>query len=170
MELATGRAEWIWSRASFREPRPLRVYATRDFALPSAPIRALAKVFVDREHVLYVNGRRAGSGAQQPGDPLAAYDVTGLLVAGANRVAIEAASPTGVGGILFSLDLDAYGRDAIVSDGDWRVDEMAAAVRDGAHGRPRVWGSPPQHPWGYPRMPRPEEMVWEAETREREPG
>jgi hypothetical protein len=105
-----------------------------------------------------VNGVRAGGGAQRRGDPLALYDAAPLLREGVNRVAIEAASPTGIGGILFSLDLDAYGRDALVSDGLWRVDLSPEAVERGARYAPRVWGRPPQYPWGYPRMPRPSEL------------
>jgi hypothetical protein len=110
---------------------------------------------VDREHVLYVNGARAGAGVQRPGDALALYDLSPLLRPGVNRIAIEAGSPTGVGGILFSLDLDGLGRDALVSDGHWRVDLSADALAAGGRYGPVVWGSPPQYPWGYPAMPKP---------------
>jgi hypothetical protein len=108
---------------------------------------------------------RAGSAVQRPGDPLRLYRVAALLRTGVNRIAIEASSPTGVGGILFSLDLDAFGRDAVVSNGRWRVDLSAEAVRTGARYRPVVWGRPPQYPWGYPRMPRPAEMAVQSESR-----
>jgi hypothetical protein len=158
MSLATGPAAWIWYSGRVPEPRPLRFWATRDFELPTKPGRALAKVFVDREHVLYVNGVRAGAGAQQPGDPLAVYEVATLLEAGRNRVALEAASPTGIGGALFSLDVEGYGRNALVTDAGWRVDLEPSALSEGGRGRPIVWGRPPQHPWGYPRMPRPNEL------------
>jgi hypothetical protein len=114
---------------------------------------------VDREHVLFVNGTEVGRGTQAPGDPLRLYPLEASLRPGVNRIAIQASSPTGVGGILFSLDLDALGRDALVSDRRWRVDLSAEAVTSGARYRPMVWGRPPQPPWGYPRMPRPEELV-----------
>jgi hypothetical protein len=158
MRLATGPAAFLWYTGRVPEPRPLRFWATRDFELPRAPQRALAKVFVDREHVLYVNGVRAGSGTQRPGDPLALYEVAPLLSAGRNRVAIDAGSPTGIGGVLFSLDVDGFGRDALVTDGGWRVDLDPSALVEGGRYRPIVWGRPPQHPWGYPRMPRPNEL------------
>ena len=159
MSLTTGRAEWIWYTGRVPEPQPLRFWATRDFELPRKPDRALAKVFVDREHVLYVNGTRAGGRTQRPGDPLAVYEVAPLLVAGTNRIAIEAASPTGIGGALLSLDIDSFGRNALVTDGDWRVDLDASARDGGGRYRPVVWGRPPQYPWGYPRMPRPNELA-----------
>ena len=158
MHLATGRAAWIWYSGKVPESRPLRFWATREFTLPVQPARAMAKVFVDREHVLYVNGARAGGGTQRPGDPLALYDVAPMLLAGTNRVAIEAASPTGTGGVLFSMDVEGFGRDALVSDAGWRVDLDESAPERGGRYRPMVWGAPPQYPWGYPRMPRPNEL------------
>ncbi len=158
MSLSTGRAEWIWYTSGMTQPRPLRFYATRDFLLAEKPRRALAKVFVDREHVLYVNGERAGGAVQRPGDPLAIYEVARLLREGENRIAIEAASPTGIGGVLFSLDVEGRGRDALVSDGRWRVDLSREAISGTARYRPVVWGRPPQYPWRYPRMPRPAEV------------
>ena len=158
MQLATGRAAFLWYSGDRPEPRPLRFWATRDFELPRKPRRALAKVFVDREHVLYVNGVRAGSGSHRPGTPLALYEVDGLLSAGLNRVAVEAESPTGVGCVLVSLDIDGYGRDALVTDSAWLVDSEPSALLEGARYRPIVWGRPPRYPWGYPRMPRPNEL------------
>ena len=113
-----------------------------------------------REHVLYVNGVRVGAGSHRPEDPLALYEVAPLLVAGRNRVALEAGSPTGIGGVLLSLDVDGFGRDAVVTDAGWRVDLEASALDsvEGGRYRPIVWGRPPQYPWGYPRMPRPNEL------------
>ncbi|HEY1251028.1 MAG TPA: hypothetical protein VGH97_07535 [Thermoanaerobaculia bacterium] len=159
MSLATGRAEWIWYSSGTEKPRPLRFFATREFLLPGPPTRATAKVFVDRDHTLFVNGGRVGGGSQRPGDPLRLYGLVPFLREGANRIVIEASSPSGVGGILFSLDCDAYGRDALVSDGRWRVDLSPLAETAGGRYRPMVWGRPPQPPWGYPRMPRPEELA-----------
>jgi len=63
-----------------------------------------------------VNGTRAGSGRQRPGDPLVLYEIAGLLSRGVNRIAIEAGSRTGVGGVLFSLDLADSGRDAVFAE------------------------------------------------------
>jgi hypothetical protein len=149
--LLTGRAEWIWYSGRVPKPVPLRFYAAREFILAGSPARATARVFVDREHILYVNGQRAGAGTQRPGDPLAVYEVARFLHSGANRIAIEAASPTGIGGILFSMDGSGPAGEPLVSDGRWRVDKDAAALTGGARYRPMVWGRPPQYPWGYPR-------------------
>ncbi len=145
--LTTGRAQWIWYSSRVPKPVPLRFYAVREIALDAAPTRATARVFVDREHVLYVNGQRAGGATQHPGDALATYEVARLLRPGLNRVVIEASSPTGIGGILFALDA---GAETLVSDGRWRVDRDPSAMTGQGRYRPEVWGSPPMYPWGYP--------------------
>jgi hypothetical protein len=157
--LETGEARWIWYTKELRQPVPLAFFATRDFLLEKVPARAMAKVFVDRRHVLFVNGLRAGSGTQRPGDPLLLWDLRPFLRVGLNRLAIQAQSANGVGGILFALDLDGAGRNAVVSDERWRVDLSPDAPRGGARFRAEVWGRPPMYPWNYPRMPRPNETT-----------
>lgn len=153
----TGSARWIWYSREVKEPRELAFVATRDVLLDRLPERATAKLFSDAWHVLWVNGRRVGGARQRPGDPLALYEVAKDLRRGVNRIAIESGSETGVGGILFSLDLSDRGRDAVVSDGRWRVDFSRQAIISGGRYRAEVWGSPPMYPWGWPRMPRPNE-------------
>lgn len=153
----TGAARWIWYSRDVKEPRELAFVATRDVVLGRRPPRATAKVFGDRWHVLWVNGRRVGGAKQKPGDPLALYEVAPYLGAGRNRIAIETGSETGIGGLLFSLDISDWGRDAVVSDGRWRVDPSRRAITGGGRYRPDVWGSPPMYPWGWPRVPRPDE-------------
>lgn len=154
----TGDAKWIWYSRDVRQSRELVFVATRDVVLDRTPTRATAKLFVDRWHVLWVNGRRVGQARQRPGDPLALYEVARFLRPGVNRIAIEAGSDTGVGGLLFSLDLSDRGRDAVVSDARWRVDPSREAIRSGARYPPDVWGSPPMYPWRWPRVPRPDEL------------
>ena len=153
----TGNARWIWYTREIKEPAPISFVATRDVVLDTTPVRATAKVFADRWHVLWVNGRRVGSGRQRPGATLALYEIAPLLFRGANRIAIEAGSETGAGGLLFSLDLSGSGRNAVVSDVRWRVDPSRDAIRSGGRYRPAVWGRPPMYPWGWPRLPRPNE-------------
>ena len=155
----TGTAQWIWYSREVKEPSPLAFVATRDVVLDRPPDRATAKVFADAWHVLWVNGKRVGGGKHAPGDPLALYEAAPWFRSGVNRIAIEAGSETGVGGLLFSLDLSLAGRDAVVSDERWRVDTSPAAIVSGGKYRAAVWGRPPMYPWGWPRLPRPNEMV-----------
>ena len=149
----TGPAEWIWYARASRTPQPLRFYATREVKLAAAPARARALFFVDPEYVLYVNGRRIAAGSQRPGDSLAVVDLAPHLNAGENRVAIEARSPDGVGGILFAAEGDGLDPRDLASGPAWRVSLDPEAVTGGG-GKPAiVWGRPPQYPWGYPRPP-----------------
>jgi hypothetical protein len=153
----TGEARWIWYSRDVREPRALSFVATREFVLGRTPVNATAKVFGDRWHVLWVNGRRVGGSRQRPGDPLALYEVAQYLLPGVNRIAIESGSETGIGGLLFSLDVSDGSRDAVVSDGRWRMDPDRGAIVSGGRYRPAVWGRPPMYPWRWPRLPRPNE-------------
>ncbi len=151
--LVTGEAVWIWRSRDIPEPAPIRFYAAREFFLESVPPAAAAKIFVDRGFVFFVNGSRVGTGQQRPGDALSVFDVAPLLRPGANRIVIQAESPTGVGGILFSLDLGEKRKNAIVSDGTWRVALSEPVLRGGGGAPAAVWGSPPMYPWGYPPLP-----------------
>ena len=153
----TGRAEWIWYSREVKEPKPIAFVATRDVVLDRAPDRATAKIYADSWHVLWVNGKRVGGGKHAAGDPLALYEAAPWFTDGVNRIAVESGSETGVGGLLFSLDLSLAGRDAVVSDERWRVDTSPEAIRSGGRYRAAVWGRPPMHPWGWPRLPRPNE-------------
>jgi len=150
--LETGAAEWIWFSRDIRRPSWVRFYATRDFRLAQKPPAAMAKVFGDRRHVLYVNGFGLGGTEQRPGDPFFLHDLTPQLRQGENRVVIVLESNTGVGGLLFALDVAGLGRNAIVSDERWRVDFDAAAIERGGRYPAVSWGRPPMYPWGYPAL------------------
>lgn len=150
---ATGAAEWIWYARAGRKPAPLHFYATRDVTLASVPRRVEARLFVDPEYTLFVNGRRVDSGARRPGDALAVVDLSPFLQSGSNRIAIEAASADGVGGILFSVSGDGLDPEAFASGANWSVSLDPAAITRGGGTRAAVWGRPPQYPWGYPRLP-----------------
>ena len=141
---AAGDARWIWSTGEVRAARAARFTATRPFTLDAAAPAARAKIFVDGAYRLSLDGRFLGRGAMRAGDAMDAFDLPGGLAAGAHVLAIEAGSATGIGGILFALDLAGRGNDALVSDGSWTVG-----------GRPAfVWGRPPMYPWGFPRLRR----------------
>lgn len=150
--LVTDGAQWIWLMLDLGEREPLRFWAMREFSLEAVPAAARALLFVDPRGSLTINGSRFPPGEQRPGSPLRILDVAPALVAGTNRVVIEAESPTGAGGILFCLDLP--GGRKIVSDSSWRVARSEAALSAGGGRRAAVWGRPPMYPWGYPRAGR----------------
>ena len=78
-------------------------YAVRDFELDSPPARASVRILADEAYILYVNGRRVGSGAYFAGAPLDTYPLDLVLRPGWNRVAVELRSGRGAGGLLCAL-------------------------------------------------------------------
>lgn len=141
MEISTtGRAKWIWITDDVKVPRPVKFSATRSFLLDRPLAGAKARIFVDRSYRLFLDRVLIGAGGQKPGDPMDAYDLSRKFGAGRHDLVIEAESPTGIGGILFGLDLELLGRNAVVSDESWSVDGHA----------PFVWGMPPIYPWDFP--------------------
>ncbi len=162
--LPTGDAAWIWAPLG-RTVEPLAFYAARDFDLAAVPARARLLAAADEEYVLYLNGRRVGSGGagsagagERPG--LDAYEVAPLLVPGANRLAVELRSGRGAGGFLARL-ADGSGKTLAETDGSWRIvrryrpglvrgwvplDGPAATEREAA----AVWSRPPAGRWGAP--------------------
>ncbi|HKA36392.1 MAG TPA: hypothetical protein VKH43_06195 [Thermoanaerobaculia bacterium] len=148
--LATGDAKWIWLRLDFPETQALHFRAWKEFRLEAKPSSAAVKLFVDPRGSLTINSTSFSAAEQHPGDPLRLLDVAPALVAGSNRVTIDAESSTGAGGILFCLELPEGRR--IVSDSTWRVAPLDASGPP--QDRPAaVWGRPPMYPWGYPKMP-----------------
>jgi hypothetical protein len=140
----TGRAKWIWATDDVKVERPARFVARRSIVIEEAVTYARVKIFVDRKYRVFLDGRVVGAGGMAPGDPLDEYDVSDRFPRGIHTFSIEAESPTGIGGILFALDISGHGRNAVVSDATWAVD-----------GRPAfVWGEPPMYPWGFPAVGR----------------
>jgi hypothetical protein len=150
-EIGLDGARWIWVERS-PDPRPIHFSAVREFTLGAAPASAEARIFVDRSFQLWINGTRAGTGGQAPGDPVAEFEVGKLLLPGTNVIGIVAESPRGLGGILFSLKVGGGGP-SVVSDRSWTVDDSGTRLT-GPAGRPAtVLGVPPMHPWGWVRAP-----------------
>ncbi|MEO8431264.1 MAG: hypothetical protein ABI592_07115 [Acidobacteriota bacterium] len=148
-EIGVAGARWIWIEQS-PDRAPLHFSAIRLFDVHAVPRSAQARIFVDQRFVLWVNGSRAGSGGQSPGDAMERYEVSSLLRPGRNVIAIVAESARGIGGILFALDTG--GRSpAIVSDGSWTIDPSGRRIAEAGPRRAAVLGRPPMYPWGYPR-------------------
>jgi hypothetical protein len=154
--LSSGGAKWIWAEGALERSEPLAFYAVRDFELDSPPQRASVRIVADEAYILYVNGRRVGSGAWYAGAPLDTYPIDLLLRPGWNRVAVELRSGRGAGGLLCALFGDDERAPLIASDDSWRIMRDATGVVDGtsaSDGTPaQVWQSPPTGGWGVPRL------------------
>jgi len=149
--LVTDGARWIWFTLDIPERKPIHFYASRRFRLESAPSTARATLLADPRGVLTVNARTFPAVEQKPGSSISVLAIAPALVAGENRILIEAESPSGAGGILFCLELP--GGSNVVSDSSWEVARTEPA-RAGESRAAAVWGRPPMYPWGYPEEPR----------------
>lgn len=110
---------WIWAPVDPNEVKPRAFYAVKDFVLPAAPARARLEVLGDPEYIVYLNGKRVGSGSYRADAPLDAYEVGDLLVAGSNRVTIELRSPIGAGGA--TLRIAGAGKTLVATGADWSI-------------------------------------------------
>ncbi len=92
--IARGEAQWIWSPRSKDDAsgRPAFFRKTFEIGEPNAAKgSSRIEITADNTYILFVNGKRVGAGNNwQEGT---AYDVSALLVNGANTIAVECASP-----------------------------------------------------------------------------
>lgn len=178
----TGEAEWMWSTDVLERLHPEAGLFVTSFHVEQPAPGALLKVCGDREYVAYLNGTVVGCGWSRPGFRLDLYDVGHLLRIGGNTLAIEARSPSPVGGVLVALDVDGLGSN-VVTSGDsfvFRRTLDLAPPRPGEVRAPVRWGRPPRFPWAYPSaVSRPrtldgvsteEPMRWPAEALARPVG
>jgi hypothetical protein len=164
MTVPTGGAQWIWQDRNRTDLSPAAFYAVRDFFLDEAPARARLLILADPEYVLTLNGKRIGSGQYQPGGParLDVYEVSGVLVAGGNRLLVELRSDRGAGGFLAALQ-DGAGHTLVRTDGEWRIvlrhhfglmrGLLPLGANDDLESVPAfAWGPPPTGRWGRPEL------------------
>jgi hypothetical protein len=154
----TGAAQWVWVTDTLERIHPIAGLFVGRVDLATPPVSALLTVCADREYVVYVNATAAACGWSRPGFRLEMYDVAHLLRQGENVIAFEVRSPTPVGGLLFSLDVDHVGRAVLQSNRRLAARHQFSLAAPAATDPPVpvVWGMPPRAPWDYPApLPRP---------------
>ncbi len=80
-------AQWIWSPAYEKELAPAGTCFFRKTFNLNAPENGRVEIACDDRYELFVNGRKVGKGDNWK--TLDSYDVTRLLVSGANTVAVK---------------------------------------------------------------------------------
>ncbi|MEA2695354.1 MAG: Alpha-L-rhamnosidase N-terminal domain [Acidobacteriota bacterium] len=166
--LPTGSAEWIWTPLARNESSPVAFCLVRDFDLDPPPVHGRLLVAADEEYVLYLNGRRIGSGrysaaaAGRRGTLLDSYEVGDELTPGGNRLLAEVRSGRGTGGFLLALVEGLSGRPLLGTDLRWRVyrRDHPFLLRGLVPLSPKLilgtgedvssWGLPPMGRWGVP--------------------
>ncbi len=167
MSLPTGMAEWIWKPLGRSESSPIALFLVRDFYLDPPPAHGRLLVSADEEYVLYLNGRRIGSGryAAAPGRRgalLDSYEVGDQLTPGVNRLQAEVRSGRGAGGFLLALVDGTTGRPLLGTDESWRIYQrdhpyllrglvpLSPKLHLGTGEDVFSWGLPPLGRWGVP--------------------
>ncbi|MGB5892306.1 MAG: hypothetical protein WBH75_20305 [Thermoanaerobaculia bacterium] len=156
--LPTRDAEWIWAPGMKGEPSPVRFFLVRQFELPFAVSDARLLARADEEYEVHLNGTWVGSNRYAAGT-VDAYDAGSLLQPGTNTLLVELRSTRGIGGLLFSLEINGTQGEVlrIVSDDSWEV--VGRGLR-GLFGNRQelvleeaveVLGKPPVGRWGLPR-------------------
>jgi hypothetical protein len=167
MSIPTGEAEWIWKPLARSESSPVGFYAVRDFTLDPPPANARLLISADQEYILYLNGRRLGSGRYASGKRgalLDRYEVADRLAPGGNRLLVEVRSGQGTGGLLLALVDGASGRPLLGTDERWRLfrRDHPFLLRGLVPISPKLelgegedifsWGLPPMGRWGVPTV------------------
>jgi hypothetical protein len=171
--LPTGEARWIWKWQDRNTKTPLAFYAVRDFDLKEVPAKARLLALADEEYILYLNGKRVGSGSYRQDSRLDVYEAAPLLRQGGNRLVAELRSSRGAGGFLAQLIDTKTGEPIVWTDESWTLFDRyhigllrgwlpavppsgpagLAAPPEGLAGEPAfVWGFPPVGRWGNPPL------------------
>ncbi len=151
-------ANWIWFPEAdpANPPAATRGFRTT-FVAPAMGRGSRAEILAtaDNEFTLFVNGRRAGQGMEWT-DP-ARIDITHLLAAGTNTVAVEAVNTAdGPAGLIAAIRLTRRGAPAAtrVTGAGWRCGDTLPAgwqkpgFDDTAWPQARVLGAYGIPPWG----------------------
>jgi hypothetical protein len=146
-------AWWIGKGDAAREGRPVTLgFAARfdfPFEVPSARLKLRAdskgEAFFDGVHLGPCGGRGSAS-------PLEVWDLAGPLAAGPHEIVVVVSHPEGVAAVRLGLDATRIGRNCVVTDSAWRVDDDAKRIRDrgfdGARYPAALFARPPLSSWG----------------------
>ena len=167
---------WIWAGDTGKDP--LAFYAAQEFELSetlAANAAARLAIVADESYVVYLNGHYLGSNHYAQDEPIDAYDVTGWLRGGRNRVVVELRSERGVGGLLADLRVNSADsldrvRPVLATDGEWQIyrhhDDALFDLRQNLPtGEPAlVWQLAPTGRWRLSGELRPR-PTWKTEKR-----
>lgn len=150
------QARWIWTPPREGETPDHRRYVRRIFDLTEVPSKAWVRMTADNLYTAYLNGARFGYHWSWYDAEL--WDVTDLVRAGTNVLAIDARNVDGPGGLLCEIGVEyASGRtQTIASDGTWKMSRGPAQGWTEAGFDDSSWPPPRQvqpYPAGWSRIP-----------------
>jgi len=152
-----GGAWWIgwFEKARLGEPATL-AFAKR-FSFPFPVPSATLKLRADFSYEASFDGIPVGVGGRKeaPGGsdvPLEVWLLEGPIAPGPHEIVVIVSHPEGVASLRLSLDAERIGRNCIVTDPTWRVDDDAERIRErgfeGARYPATPWARPPLSSWG----------------------
>jgi len=115
-------SKWIWSPKTDNET----IFARATFSLLKVPREAALYVTADDGFELYVNGQKVGASppaADMSWANVQRFQVTKLLTAGPNVIAVRAFNAGGAAGLIARLDVD--GKELLTTDEQWLVTDQA---------------------------------------------
>ena len=98
---ALAEAQWIWSPLTKEDASGKPVFFRKSFDIGEPDVTkgsSKIEIAADNTYILLVNGKRVGAGDNWNEGTV--YDITALLVKGENTIAIEAASPDAMAGVV----------------------------------------------------------------------
>jgi putative heme-binding domain-containing protein len=125
---AGGPVQWVW----FPEGEPAQTapagtrYFRKTFDVPKPCDEAFLDIAADNRYTVYVNGTKVGSGEDWKN--VRRFDVTKLLAAGPNVIAVEAGNEGGPAGLLVRAGYVPNGasRVGLASDDTWKAAKESA--------------------------------------------
>ncbi|MEM9644193.1 MAG: HEAT repeat domain-containing protein [Planctomycetota bacterium] len=173
-----GEAEWIWAGGT-RLGEPVRVGETCLFRKAinlKVPAETIIEITADDRYVLYVNGRRIGTGSSSK--TMQEYDVSPFMEIGRNLVAVEVKNERGDtaavaarvsvrpdnGEKWFTFSTDASWRTSLEQDANWQTPVF----------NDRLWAQASSYgtlgetaPWDQSEEIAPEQQAKQVESKER---
>ena len=145
-------AWWIGRIETARAGKPATLGFAARFELPFASPSARLKLRADASGEAFFDGVALGAcGGRGAASPLEAWDL-GPLAAGRHEISVVVSHPEGVAALRVGLDAERIGRNCVVTDAAWRVDDDAKRIRDrgfdGARYPAALFARPPLSFWG----------------------
>ena len=146
-------AWWIGRGEAARGGRPVTLGFAGRFELPFEVPSARLKLRADARGEAFFDGVSLGAcGGRGAASPTEVWDLAGPIAAGAHEIVVVVEHPEGIAALRLGLDAERIGRNCVVTDSAWRVDDDAIRIRDrgfdGARYPATLFATPPLSSWG----------------------
>jgi len=146
-------AWWIGYGPAAMEAKPAEIGFAARFSFPFEVPSARLKLRADADGEAFFDGVSLGRcGGRGADSPLEVWDLRGPLASGAHELVVVVRHPEGVASLRVGLDAERLGRNCVVTDAAWRVDDDAKRIRDrgfdGARYPATLFSTPPLSSWG----------------------